>query len=162
MVTPAKTELKYLSLLWATQEHAADIARVHASLFATPWDEAAVGRLLAHPGSIALLAGAGAPRAIGAFALAQVAADEAEILSLGVAEPWQRQGVATKLLDGIKRAAVRAGALSLFLEVAQSNAAALGLYGRNGFAETGRRAGYYAKADGTREDAVLLKCVLAT
>ena len=161
MSTP-KAELKYLSLLWATHEHAADISRLHSALFNNGWDEAAVTGLLAHPGSIAMLASAGMPRQIGAYALAQVAADEAEILSIGVASPWQRMGVATKLLDGLKRAAVRAGALRIFLEVAASNAAAIALYQKQGFVEAGRRAGYYTRPDGTKEDALILRTVLAT
>ena len=157
-----KAELKYLSLLWGTPEHASEIARLHAGLFASPWNEAAIGNLLAHPGSIALLAGAGLPRQIGAFALAQAAADEAEILTIGVAAPWQRMGVGTKLIDGIKRAAVRAGALKIFLDVAESNTAAIALYEKNGFSEVGRREGYYAKPDGTKEDAIQLRNVLGT
>jgi ribosomal-protein-alanine N-acetyltransferase len=118
--------------------------------------------MLAHPGSVALLASAGTPRQIGAFALAQVAADEAEILTIGVAPAWQRQGVATKLLDGVKRAAVRAGAPRLFLEVAQSNGPAIALYGRNGFSEAGRREDYYTRPDGSREDALILRAVMAS
>lgn len=157
-----KAELKYLSLLWGTPEHANDIARVHAGLFTTPWNEETITNLLTHPGSIALLAGAGLPRQIGAFALAQVASDEAEILSIGVAAPWQRLGVGTKLIDGIKRAAVRAGALKIFLEVAESNSAAIALYAKNGFTEVGRRKAYYTKADGSKEDAIQLRNVLGT
>jgi len=156
-----KVDLKYLSLLWATHEHAAEVARLHASLFEPGWDEASVARMLSHPGSIAMLAGAGMPRQIGAFAMAQVAADEAEILSIGVAVPWQRLGVATRLLDGLKRAAVRAGARQMFLEVAESNAPARALYAKGGFTETGRRQGYYARSGGGSEDALIMRAALA-
>ena len=44
----------------------------------------------------------------------------------------------------------------LFLEVAEDNAAARALYATAGFAEAGRRRGYYAAADGGRRDALLL------
>ena len=155
-MTTERSEAKYVSLLWALQDHCGDIARLHASLFEKPWDEAAIGTVLAHPGSVAMVVAAGVPRRVGGFALAQVAADEAELLTLGVAAAWQRHGVGAKLVDGIKRAAARAGANRLYLEVAQSNAPALALYAKAGFRETGRRKGYYERRDGTRDDAIML------
>ncbi|MFA4893699.1 GNAT family N-acetyltransferase, partial [Brevundimonas sp.] len=48
------------------------------------------------------------------------------------------------------------GARRLFLEVAEDNEAARALYGRAGFSEAGRRPRYYARADGSRRDALLL------
>ncbi len=149
-------DLRYLSLLWAVQEQAADIARLHASLFDEGWSEASILQMLSHPGSVAMIAGAGTPRQIGGFALAQVAADEAEILSIGVIPGWQRQGVGSKLIQGVKRAAAKSGAKRLYLEVAQSNDAALALYKKAGFDKTGRRKGYYAKAGAASEDAIVL------
>jgi ribosomal-protein-alanine N-acetyltransferase len=44
----------------------------------------------------------------------------------------------------------------LFLDVAESNSAAIGLYARLGFTQMGRRKAYYAHADGSREDALLM------
>ena len=153
---PAGADLRYLSLLWAVQEQVGDIARLHAALFETAWTEASILQLLSHPGSVALVAAAGTPRQIGGFVLAQVAADEAEILSAGVVPGWQRQGVGLKLIQGAKRAAAKSGAKRMFLEVAESNSAALALYAKAGFSETGRRKGYYAKPGGKAEDAILL------
>ncbi|MGE0701613.1 MAG: ribosomal protein S18-alanine N-acetyltransferase [Hyphomicrobiaceae bacterium] len=151
-----------LSLLWAVPSYAHEIARLHTVLFEAGWDEAAVQRLLAHPGSVALIARQGQQAEIGGFALAQVAADEAEILTLGVAEVWRRQGVGSGLVDGLKRAASRAGARRLFLEVGQSNEPARALYRRAGFEEAGTRKGYYARAGAAPEDAVVMRCELAT
>ena len=53
-------------------------------------------------------------------------------------------------------AAAARGAVRVFLEVADDNAAARALYARAGFVEAGRRPGYYAGADGERRDALLL------
>ncbi len=150
-----------LSLLWAVQTHAADIARLHAQMFPSPWDDKSVAALLAHPGSVALVAAQGNPSEIGGFALAQIAADEAEILTLGVAEGWRRHGVGKQLLGGISRAAARAGARSLFLEVGESNAAARALYARAGFVEAARRAGYYQRQGAPAEDAIVLRADLS-
>ena len=131
-------------------------------MFAAPWDEPSLAALLAHPGSVALVACQGAPPEVGGFGLAQIAADEAEILTLGVAEGWRRKGVGMKLVEGLKRAAQKAGARTLFLEVADSNAGARALYQRCGFAEAAIRKGYYAREKGLpAEDAVVLEVGLA-
>lgn len=152
---------RHVSLLWAVQAHAADIARLHASLFPEPWDVGSVLQLLAHPGSIALVAGHGNPSVVGGFALARIAADEAEVLTLGVTEGWRRHGIGQQLVAGIKRAAARGGAKALFLEVAASNAAARVLYGKEGFVEAARRPGYYKRHGVPAEDAIVLRCELA-
>jgi ribosomal-protein-alanine N-acetyltransferase len=52
--------------------------------------------------------------------------------------------------------AVAGGAERMFLEVAEDNAAARALYARAGFAEAGRRRGYYARPDGPAADALVL------
>lgn len=155
-------DLRYVSLLWALPEHAEAISHLHAATFTDAWDAASVSRLISHPGSIALVASAGAPTTLGGFALAQVAADEAEILTLGVIPAWRRKGVANRLVQGLKRGAARGGAHALFLEVAASNEPAISLYAQNGFIEAGRRKGYYAHTDGPAEDAVVMRCELAT
>lgn len=152
---------RHVSLLWAPPEQAEAFARIHAEQFQAPWDTAAIAGMLAHPGSVAMMAMGGDPRRIGAFVLAQVAADEAEILTIAVESGWQRHGIGARLVDGVKRAASRAGARSLFLEVAESNTAARGLYAKCGFAESGRRKGYYALAGGKTEDAIVLRCALS-
>ena len=92
--------------------------------------------------------------------VAQVAADEAEILTIGIAEGWRRHGLGSRLLEALKRAAERAGARSLFLEVAASNAAALALYAKHGFTESGRRKAYYVRPEGAAEDAIVMRCPL--
>lgn len=153
-------ELKHVSVLWASVEHADDIARCHAGLFETPWDMASVQGLLSHPGSTALVARVGYPPEVAGFILGQLAADEAEILSFGVAKDFQRHGIGKKLLDGLARAAKRAEAKRLFLEVADDNIPALVLYSRSGFKEVGRRKGYYERANGVKADALVLALTL--
>jgi len=157
---PSAPDLSHLSLLWALPEHAAAIAQLHGRSFDPAWDAGTVERLLSNPGSVALIASAGAPPVMGAFVLAQVAADEAEILMIAVDPAWRRKGVAAQLVDGVKRGAHRGGAQALFLEVAAGNTAAIALYRKAGFSESGRRKGYYARPDGSREDAIVMRCPL--
>jgi [ribosomal protein S18]-alanine N-acetyltransferase len=151
-----RSEGERVSLLWARPEHAAQIAQLHGALFPEGWDTATIEGLLAHPGSIALVAtGNGGPADLCGFALAQVAADEAEILTIGVRPESQRRGVAEKLVAGLLRAGKNAGGQQMHLEVAESNVAALALYRKCGFSEAGRRKGYYARPGGA-EDALRL------
>ncbi len=88
--------------------------------------------------------------------LVQVAADEAEILTLAVRPSARRTGVATRLIEKAAARIVAAGGRRLFLEVAEDNAAGRALYARLGFEPVGRRPRYYARPDGPAVDALLL------
>lgn len=157
---PSTPTVENLSLLWASVETAPEVAALHASLFSEPWSSDAIGRLLAHPGATSLIARTPAPIEIVGFVLAQLAVDEAEILSLGVAKPWQRQGVASRLVEGIIRASRNGGANRLHLEVAADNIPALTLYRAHGFAEVNRRRGYYVRPGAASVDALMLSRAL--
>jgi len=156
MTTPPTRDVKHVSLLWAGQEMAPEIARLHADLFPEPWDTESVGRLLEHPGATALIARTGFPKVSVGFVMGQIAGDQAEILSIGVVPDWQRVGLATRLVDGVERALMRAKVQRLFLEVAMDNAAARALYAGRGFQENGRRKGYYVRGNGTSVDAIVM------
>lgn len=156
MSTSNTRDPNLVSLLWAGPEMAQDIAAMHAGLFDEAWDAASVGKMLEHPGSTTLIARTGFPKTNVGFAIGQIAADEAEIMSIGVVSDWQRAGLAKRLVDGLERAFRRAGAKRLFLEVAEDNVAACALYAGYGFAEATRRKGYYARQGGVRVDALVL------
>lgn len=89
------------------------------------------------------------------YAVMMLGANEAHLLNLSVAEPWQRRGFGTKLLEYLMRVARAYGADVLFLEVRPSNLGARRLYVRRGFRHVGVRKGYYPARNG-REDALLL------
>ncbi len=156
MTTPAKRDVNLVSLLWAGPEAAVEIAQLHAGLFEEPWDGAAVARLLEHPGSTTLIARTGYPKVGVGFALGQIAADEAEILSVGVSTDWQRNALGKRLVEGLERAFKRAGVKRIFLEVAEDNAAARALYEGKGYTEATRRKGYYARKGGVTADALVM------
>src|SRR2546425_538076 len=113
MTSPA--DYKHVSILWASPEHASELAELHARLFPQPWDAPSIQRLLAPPGSTAFLARIGQPpkaETVG-FILGQLAADEAEILTLGVRADRQRHGIACRLVEALARAAKKAEARRL-------------------------------------------------
>ena len=149
-----------LSLLEAGQGHARELAALHALIFTQSWDAASFGQLLGHPGSVAFLARvASPPQAVG-FILGRLAADEAELLTLGVHQAHRRQGVARRLVALLTDAAKEAGAKRLFLEVGRNNAAAVTLYQGLGFCQVGLRRGYYEHAGQRRDDALVLALAL--
>ena len=79
---------------------------------------------------------------------------EAEIFDIAVEPAHRRQGLATLLLKRVLSLAKERGAQEIFLEVRESNAAALALYRKFGFIVAGRRLNYYRHPD---ETALLLR-----
>lgn len=138
-----------------------DLARLHAACFTTPWAADAFARLLTAPGAFALIGRCGGDIAAHAgFALARTAADESEILTIGVLPDYRRRGLARELMTAVAGRALADGADSLFLEVDRQNRAALALYRDLGFAEVARRPGYYRQADGRHRDALVMRLSL--
>ena len=91
-----------------------------------------------------------------ATAILSVAAGEAHLLNLCVAEAYRCRGIGRRLLAHLLLAAGNAGAREAFLEARPSNTSAIRLYQSLGFTQIGMRRGYYQAVDG-REDAIVLK-----
>lgn len=125
------------------------LAHVHAAAFEDAWDAGAIAGLLAQDGVFAVAAEEG-------FVLIRVVSGEAEILTLAVLPASRRRGVGRALVRAGAKKAVAMGAEKLFLEVNVGNFAANGLYASLGFLKVGVRAGYYRKASGVKEDALVL------
>lgn len=79
--------------------------------------------------------------------------DEAHVATIGVAGARQGEGIGALLLDALLAEADRRSPVVL-LEVRADNEVAQGLYRRRGFAEIGRRRGYYQPSN---TDAVVMK-----
>jgi ribosomal-protein-alanine N-acetyltransferase len=139
----------------ATQRDAAAIAKLHAASFNRGWSEDEIERLLIERNVLTHRATMNG-RLIG-FIMSRLAAGEAEILSVAVTASYRRKGLARRMLNLHMGRLSGIGTRVLFLEVGESNVAALKLYRRAGFTEAGRREGYYAAADGKRATALLLR-----
>jgi ribosomal-protein-alanine N-acetyltransferase len=105
------------------------------------WSEQEVEGLLVDRHVIAHRAMTGSDMA--GFILSRLVEDEAEILSVAVANPRRGRGLARTLLNLHLRRLAGLGARAVFLEVDEYNAAAIRLYGRAGFHEISRRPNYY-------------------
>jgi ribosomal-protein-alanine N-acetyltransferase len=69
--------------------------------------------------------------------------DEIHIATIATHPDFRQQGIGEKLLSFALQSAKGEGAVSSFLEVRESNIAALMMYYKFGYIESGRREGYY-------------------
>ena len=136
------------------------MARIHALSFDDAWTGAMIRRILAMPGAHGIVARHERKRTVSGFALLRQAADECEVLSLAVSPDLRGDGVGGFLLDGAMEYASVAGAIKLFLEVAEDNDVARRLYEGRGLAPVGRRPDYYTRKDGTTAAALTMSCPL--
>ena len=90
---------------------------------------------------------------MGGLLIARQAADEAELLTFGVAPACRRSGLGRALLDEASKIRT-SGARQLFLEVETGNEAALALYRAFGAVPVGQRPGYYSRAPTRRSSAL--------
>lgn len=96
-----------------------------------------------------------------ACAVLQMAAGEAELLTMAVLPAARRRGLGRQLLTELISRASAYRAVAVWLEVRMSNTAAIGLYREAGFAEIGWRKGYYQGAE-RREDAITMRLMLTS
>ncbi|HUL50688.1 MAG TPA: ribosomal protein S18-alanine N-acetyltransferase [Gemmatimonadales bacterium] len=97
---------------------------------------------------------AGSEGNLAGYIIAHYAADEGEILNLGVRESDRRHGTGRTLVTAMLHALRERGVTSVYLEVRESNAVAQHLYEQLGFIRVGRRRHYYRLPT---EDAVVLR-----
>ena len=134
----------------------AALAALHARCFTVPrpFSEAEFADLLS-AGPVFLCADPAG------FALGRAVAGEAELLTIAVDPDRRRQGHGARLLSRFAAEARARGADTAFLEVAADNRAARALYLAAGYAEVGRRPGYYRSPGRPPVDAVIMRAALA-
>jgi ribosomal-protein-alanine acetyltransferase len=122
---------------------------------AAQWPELEYTQLAADPRGTLLVAELETmePAKVLGFAAFYRIIDEAELRNIAVDPAHQHQGVGRALLAEGRRRLLEAGAKRVFLEVRQSNKAALGLYYSAGFGLHSQRKDYYHDP---REDAYVL------
>ncbi|WP_420585140.1 GNAT family N-acetyltransferase [Ruegeria sp.] len=128
-----------------------DLANTHAAAFtqSRPWTATEFADLLANRFT----------HVIGnakSFALFQVIADEAELLTIATHPSHQRQGLALQSMQDWQAMAKKLGATRALLDVAADNHPAIALYKRCGYATCGRRKGYYLRENAEKIDAIVM------
>ena len=91
------------------------------------------------------------------FAILQFAADEAEILTIAVAQKAQRKGAGSSIMEKAIALCEERLISCIYLEVAESNGPALRLYGKLGFSTFARRNNYYQSARPAPETALIMR-----
>ena len=166
-------EIKYYELSY---DDIAQISRMEQEFFSVPWSEASIAHYYEAGNTIFVVARssepweepgytasgssvpaaqgkkAPAPRRVVGYAAVFCAADEGNLVSIGVHRDYRRMGIAAELLDIVYEMAAGRGVASIHLEVRQSNLPAIELYERDGFTPVGRRPGFYRNP---REDALI-------
>lgn len=136
------------------------VAKLHARCFFDAWGPPMLRQILGMPGAFGYVARRGGYGSVVGFALGRVAADECELLSLGVEPDCRSQGIGAQLLTVSMARAAAEKARWFFLEVAEDNAPALRLYRNFGLTGIGQRLDYYENADGSRTNAYTMRCEL--
>ena len=162
-------EIKYYNLEYDDIEQ---ISMMENKFFSSPWSPSSIGHYAEAGNTIFIVArndqpwqeeklideGSGrdsdgpAPRRVVGYAALLCAADEGNLVSIGVDEEFREMGIATELLDILYEAALHRGVTSINLEVRPSNNAAICLYEKEGFEYVGKRPRFYRDPE---EDAFL-------
>ena len=90
-----------------------------------------------------------------AFCIMQPVLDEANLLLMAVHPSQQGKGLGYQLLEH-SIAELNNQPVQIFLEVRESNEAAIALYEKSGFHQIDLRKNYYPTPDGTREHAIIM------
>ena len=128
------------------------IAEIEKLCFNDPWSENSIASELQNSLSCWLVAKDG--DTVAGYVGSQTVLDGSDMMNIAVRPEYRRQGIAECLIKELTAKVKVKGAVSLSLEVRESNAAAISLYLKLKFHQVGRRPGYYRKA---KEDALIMR-----
>jgi [ribosomal protein S18]-alanine N-acetyltransferase len=133
----------------------AALAELERACFSDPWTAAGIRETIQYETARTFVA-QDSGRIVG-YVIARISGQEGEILDLAVLPERRRRGVGQALLSAVWNALQRDGVKELYLEVRESNVAAIELYRRQGFRPVGLRPRYYRNPP---EDALVLRAPL--
>ena len=93
------------------------------------------------------------------YCLYQMIFEQAEILRIGTHPDYQRQGIASQIIDKLHKVLQSNQVENLLLEVRADNHAAIALYEKQAFAVIHRRKGYYQSPNQSAVDAFIMQHV---
>lgn len=128
------------------------IERIERASYPAPWSRSMFAGELAKPGSLCIGAFGSETELVG-FLVVSRYVDAWHVMNLAVAPENRRGGLATTLMQQLFEQTADDGNRGYTLEVRVSNAEAIRLYERLGFAAKGVRRGYYTD---NREDALIM------
>ena len=156
--------IRYYELAYEDIEQ---ISRMEQAFFSIPWSEASIAHYAQAGNTVFVVArseepyipekdcpetAGGRPRRVVGYAAVFCAADEGNLVSIGVDPDYREMGIGRELLDLSCEMAMDRGITSINLEVRESNTPAIALYEQEGFVCTGKRPSFYRNPT---EDALL-------
>jgi ribosomal-protein-alanine N-acetyltransferase len=132
------------------------VVAIETEAFGSPWRRETFLDLIDRP-TAELLVMVHEDEGVVGYAVLWCVMDQGELANVAIARHMRGQGLGRVLLEEVLDVARRRGVETVFLEVRESNAPALGLYRRFGFSQVGHRRGYY---DHPKEDARILMAKL--
>jgi ribosomal-protein-alanine N-acetyltransferase len=132
--------------------HVPQIAELEKLCFSDPWSEKSIETELSCRLSVWLVALEG-EQVVG-YVGSQTVIDESDMMNIAVHPGFRRRGIAEALVAELEAALRQRGSRALTLEVRDSNAPAIALYEKLGFAQVGLRKNYYRNP---KEDARILR-----
>ena len=139
----------------ASQRDVTAFAQIHGASFHRGWGEGEFEQMLSERNTLVHRLRMG--RKIVGFSVSRMAADEAELLSIAVAETHRGRGLSNALLLTHLGHLAGRGVRMVFLEVEENNQPARRLYERAGFAVVGRRERYYQQNGEEPLNALLMR-----
>lgn len=136
------------------------VADLHTKLFHRGWGAGECHSLIIQESVFGYYCRFAKKDNINGFVLLRVAADEAEVLSIGTEQSAQNSGVGWRMMQAAIGEAEKRGAEKIFLEVDESNLPALKLYRKIGFDTVGNRNAYYDNGEGQKSNALVLELKL--
>lgn len=148
-----------MNIVRANAEMIAEMTRIEMESFpgAHAWSEKSIRQTLENAAAIAFCVYA-ADGAMTACAIGTALLGEGELLHIATRPQYRGMGCGYAVLTALLAAMRAVGTETVYLEVRESNAPAIGLYKKCGFTTCGKRKRYYKDPE---EDAVLMTCQLA-
>ena len=117
------------------------VCEIEKDNFSLPWSEKSFLESMERNDTLFLVALNG--EEVAGYLGCYCVAGEGEITNVAVKSSYRRQGVGGKLLETLYEEAKALHTQEFFLEVRESNEAAIGLYSRQGFVKEGVRKNFY-------------------
>ena len=127
----------------ATLNDLPEILAIERASFKNPWSKKSLTSELANPLANTIIAKSSRNSSVYGYSCCKIIVPEAELLRIAITPECRRQGTARALLDEIFKLLHLQQVTTVFLEVSETNQAALALYKKSGFLVTGSRPGYY-------------------
>ena len=127
----------------ATENDLARVLEIEREAISPPWTPGGLLREIYNDNSFFVLASE--DDAVLGFVILRRIGSDGELFQIAVDAANRRCGVADALMEAALRQADGFDVNSLYLEVRKSNAAAIALYEKHGFRQTGSRKDYYTE-----------------